>query len=194
MKRGVVGAELAELVLDRRIGMENDRIVLADPGSRSSEPVSAFVLDAIRGQSEAHPVPVWVAAVADQIFDLVTTRLIDEDIVHRVGGSRLLLRRSAYRFPATDLLAAAGPRLRLEHLLRAPRELDPASSVCAAVLGAVGAARVLNADGDRAATRQTIATITEAFPVDLRSLVTGLEVAHAAGELPPSLRLRTSDK
>jgi hypothetical protein len=60
------------------------------------------------------------------------------------------------------------------------------------VLAAVGGERTL--DIDRATRRQRIAPITDSLPVDLRSLVTGIEVAHASGELPQSVRLRTSDK
>lgn len=191
LKCGVTGAELAELITDRRLGMENDRIVLADAEPQGADEIATFVLQTIRSQTEAHTVPSWVAALADPLFDLVATRLVDEGVVHRAG--RGLLGRGPERFPSVDLLRAAGPRVRLEHMLREPDELDPAGSVCAAVLGALGADRVLDVDGDRAAVRRAIAAVTDSLPVDLRSLLTGLEVAHASGALPPSLRLRVSD-
>ncbi|WP_219418860.1 GOLPH3/VPS74 family protein [Pseudonocardia nigra] len=193
LKRAVTGAELAELILEHRIGMENDRIVLADARVQKTDYISSFVLTSIRGQKDVHSVPVWVAALAERLFDLVAGRLTNAGIVHRTGGPGLL-RRSAQRFAATDLLAAARPRLRLEHMLRTPQELDVPSAACAAVLAAVGADRVLDVDGDRAAIRQVIAAARTSLPVDLRNLVTGLEVAHASAELPPSLRLRTSDR
>lgn len=192
LKRAITGAELAELTLTHQIGMENDRVVLANQQPQRTDYISSFVLASIRNQAEAHTVPVWVAALAPRLFDLVASRLINEGIVHRVVGGGLL-RRSAQRFAAVDLLSAAGPLLRLEHMLRTPGEMDAESAAGIAVLAAVGADRVLDADGDRTAKRKAIQDVMESLPVDLRSLVTGLEVAHASGELPPSLRLRTSD-
>jgi hypothetical protein len=196
VRLAVAGAELAELALPRPdrapvIGLENDRIVLAETRPRRIDYISSFVVDSIRGQAEAHTAMVWTAALADRVFDLVATQLINDRIVLRQPGGRVF-GRSSPRFPALDLLAAAGPRVRLEHKLRSGEELDPASAVCLAVLAAVGGDRTL--DVDRAARRRLIAPITESLPLDLRSLVTGLEVAHASGELPQSVRLRTSDK
>jgi hypothetical protein len=189
VKIAVAGAELAELTLAHRIGMENDRIVVADARPRKLDHVSTFVIDSIRSQRDSHTVPVWLAALAERLFDLVATQLVDEGVVHRQRGG-VLLGRSATRFPAADLLAASGPRVRLEHVLRTPRELDPASAAVAAVLGAVGAERVLDPDGDRGAVRNVIASATAGLTVDLRSLVMGIEVAHASGELRPTLRPR----
>jgi hypothetical protein len=191
IKRGIIGAEIADLILARRIGMENDRIVLADEGRRGADHLSAFLLESIRSQPDAHTVPVWVATLADRLFDLLATLLVTEGIVRRSPGSRLV--RSSDRFPAQDLLAAAGPRLRLEHALRSPGDLDITSSIVAALLGSIGAGRVLDADGNRGAIRRRIEEVTASLPVDLRDLIIGMEVAHASGELPPSLRLRTTD-
>jgi hypothetical protein len=179
VKLAVAGADLAELTLDNLIGIQNDRIVLTDARPRALDHISAFVVDSIRRRSAAHTVPAWLAALADRLFDLVSTQLTGDGIVHHQQGGRL--RRSAGRFPATDLLAASGPRVRLEHMLRTPREMDVASAACAAVLGAVGAEKVLDPDGDRGAVRQVIAVATQALPRDLRSLVMGLEVAHTSG-------------
>lgn len=192
IKRGVIGAEIADLILARRIGMENDRIVLADGGRRGADNLSAFLLESIRNQSDAHTVPVWVATLADRLFELLATLLISEGVVRRVTNKRLL-GRAADSFPAQNLLAAAGPRLRLEHALRSPEDLDITYAIVAALLGSIGAARVLDTDGDRGATRRRIEEVTASLPLDLHDLIIGMEVAHASGELPPSLRLRTSD-
>ena len=192
IKRAIIGAELADLIMARRIGMENDRIVLADEGGRGTDNLSAFLVETIRSQPDAHTVPVWVATLADRLFDLLATLLVADGIVHRVSGGRIL-RRSAERFPAQDLLAAAGPRLRLEHALRSASDPDLPTQVVAALIGSIGAARVVDLDGDRGAVRRRIEGITKALPVDLRDLIIGMEVAHASGELPPSLRLHSSD-
>jgi hypothetical protein len=195
VRLAVAGAELAELALSRPdrgqvIALENDRVVLAEAQPRRIDYISSFVVDAIRNQREAHPAMLWISALADPVFDLVATQLINEKIVQRQHGSRLF-GRSSPRFPAVDLLAAAGPRVRLEHALRAGEELDEESAVCLVVLAAVGGERTL--DIDRSARRQRIASVTDSLPLDLRGLVTGIEVAHASGELSQTIRLRASD-
>lgn len=196
VRLAVAGAELAELALARpdrgqMIALENDRVVLAEARPRRLDYIASFVVDSIRSQPEAHTAMVWTAALADRVFDLVATQLINEGVVQRQAAGALF-GRGTRRYPAVDLLAAAGPRVRLEHALRSGEELDEASAVCLAVLAAVGGDRTL--DIDRATRRQRIAPITDSLSVDLRSLVTGIEVAHASGELPQTLRLRTSDK
>ncbi|OZM75834.1 GPP34 family phosphoprotein [Pseudonocardia sp. MH-G8] len=195
VRLAVAGAELAELALARPdrgqlIALENDRVVLAGTRPRRLDYISSFVVDSIRNQPEAHPAMTWAAALADHVFDLVVTQLITEGIVQRQQSG--LFGRASRRFPAVDLLAAAGPRVRLEHALRSDDALTEETSACVAVLAAVGGERTL--DIDRAARRRLTAAARQALPLDLRSLVTGIEVAHASGELPQSLRLRTSDK
>ena len=57
------------------------------------------------------------------------------------------------------------------------------------LLGAVGAGRVLQGESSRRDLRRGLAAMTAILSDDLRSLVTSVEVAHASGALPPSLRL-----
>jgi hypothetical protein len=191
VRLAVAGAELAELTLEHLIGMENDRIVLAEDQPRRIDYISSFVIDGIRAQSDAHTAVVWVSALADRLFDLVATQLVNEGVVRCEHGGGLF-RRGVRRYPADDLLAAARPRVRLEHKVRTPTEMDQESAVALAVFAVVGGEHAL--EGNRAAIRQLVAAHTEALPLDLRGLVTGIEVAHASGELPASLRLRASDK
>lgn len=188
MRCAVVGAELAELILARRIAMENELVVVGDAGAPGSDEISAFVVDSINRQSSSYGVPTWLAAIGDALYELVAARLVGADILVR---SRGLVGRT-HRYPATNLLAAAGPRVRLEHMVRRPRERDVPGAVCAALLGAIAAGGVLEIDGSRRSMRRTLAAIAESLPVDLRSLVMSVEVAHESGSLPPSLRLRPS--
>lgn len=189
IKRGIIGAELADLIIAGRIGMENDRIVLADEGRRAADYLSTFMLESIRSQPDAYTVPVWVATLANRLFDLLASLLVNERVVRRVPGSRL--RRTADRFLPEDLLAAAGPRVRLEHDLANSAELDLPTQVVAALIGAIGAARTIDTDEGRGLARRRIEEITSNLPLDLRDLIIGMEVAHASGELPPSLRLHS---
>jgi Golgi phosphoprotein 3 (GPP34) len=173
----------------RRLGMENDRIVLADESRRGADAISGFMLESIRAQPDAYTVPVWVATMANRLFDLLASLLVSEGIVRRARSTRL--HRTADRFLPGDLLAAAGPRVRLEHDLNYAAELDLPTQVVTALIGAIGAARTIDADGSRSVVRRRIEEITRGLPLDLRDLIIGMEVAHASGELPPSLRLHT---
>lgn len=188
MRCAIAGAELAELILTGRITLENDLVVTGAAGVPGSDEISAFVVDSINRQPASHGVPTWLAAIGDALYELVAARMVGTGILVR---SRGLVGR-AYRYPAANLLAAAGPRVRLEHMVRRPRERDLPGAVCAALLGAIGGAGALETDGSRRSMRRTLAAIAESLPTELRSLVMGVEVAHGSGSLPPSVQLRPS--
>jgi hypothetical protein len=181
----LVGAELAELILNRRVAMENELILLGEPSAPGADALSAFVVGAIGRQPESYPVPVWLSAIGDAVVELVAARLMEAGILAR---SKSLLGRRG-RFPAINLLAAAGPRVRLEHMVRQPQECDVAGATCAALIDAVGAGRVLQGDLSRRELRRGVTALAAMLPDELRSVVTSVEVAHASGALPPSLRL-----
>lgn len=176
----LVAAELADLVISRRLGMENDRIVVAETRGSGNDEIGAFVLESIRRQPTAHTVRSWVEALADVLYELVARGLVADGIVRRQEGGRRLLRRSPDRFPAVDLMRASGPRLRLEHMLRTPREREVTGAALAAVLGALEVDRILDVDRDRSAVRAAVADATGSLPLDLRALVSGVEGAVSA--------------
>jgi len=80
--------------------------------------------------------------------------------------------------------------VRLEHMVHMPEESDIASATCAALVNAVGAGRVLQGEAPRRDLRRGLTALGALLSPDLRSLVMSVEVAHASGALPPSLRLR----
>jgi hypothetical protein len=180
LKCGLVAAALADLMLDRRLGMENDRIVVADPRGNGTDEVGAFVVESIQRQPSAHTVRSWVEALTEVLYELVARGLVTEGVVRREQGGRRLVRRSADRFPAVDLLRAARPRVRLEHMLRDPRDLDVAGSALAGIIRALGVERVLDLDRDRAAVKTSVAAAADHLPIDLKSLVDGVESAVSA--------------
>jgi Golgi phosphoprotein 3 (GPP34) len=186
LRCALVGAELAELILNRRVAMENELIAPGEASALGTDALSAFVMGAINRQPERYPVPVWLAALGDAVAELVAARLVELGILVR---AKSLIRRRG-RFPAINLLAAAGPRVRLEYMVRMPQDSDVASATCAALVDAVGAGRVLQGETGRKDLRRGLTTLVAMLPGDLRSLVTSVEVAHASGALPPSLRLR----
>jgi Golgi phosphoprotein 3 GPP34 len=186
LRCALVGAELAELLLNRRVFMVNELIVPGEASAPGTDALSAFVMGAINRQPERYPVPVWLAAIGDAVAELVAARLVEVGILVR---TRSLVRRRG-RFPAINLLAAAGPRVRLEHMVHMPEESDIASATCAALVDAVGAGRVLQGEAPRRDLRRGLTALGALLSPDLRSLVMSVEVAHASGALPPSLRLR----
>jgi hypothetical protein len=176
LKCGLVAAELADLMMARRLGMENDRVVVAEPHGGGSDEIGAFVVESIQRQPNAHTVRSWVEALAEVLYEQVARALVEQGTVRRVRGGRRLLGRSPDRFPAADMLAASGPRLRLEHALRNPAELDVQRASIAAILGALEVERVLDFyHDDRPAAQAAIAAATESLPFDLRALVAGVE-------------------
>ncbi|HEY0815696.1 MAG TPA: GPP34 family phosphoprotein [Pseudonocardia sp.] len=188
LRCAVVGAELAELVLNRRVAMVDELIVLGETYAPGTDALSAFVVGAIARQPESYGVPTWLAAIGDAVAELVTARLMESGILARTKAPL-----GRCRYPAINLLAAAGPRVRLEYMVHHPAECDVAGATCAALVDAVGAGRVLQGDVGRKQLRRGLAAVTAQLPPDLRSLVTSVEVAHASGALPPSLRLRPRD-
>jgi len=186
LRCALVGAELAELLLNRRVFMVNGLIVPGEASAPGTDALSAFVMGAINRQPERYPVPVWLAAIGDAVAELVAARLVEAGILVR---TRSLVRRRS-RYPAINLLASAGPRVRLEHMVHTPEESDIASATCAALVDAVGAGRVLQGEAPRRDLRRGLTALGALLPPDLRSLVMSVEVAHASGSLPPSLRLR----
>jgi Golgi phosphoprotein 3 (GPP34) len=189
LRCALVGAELAELVLNRRVTMVDELVVLGETHAPGTDALSAFVVGVIARQPESYGVPTWLAALGDAVVELVTARLMESEILTR---SKPGMRRR-FRYPALNLLAAAGPHVRLEHMVHHPADCDVAGATCAALVDAVGAGRLLQGGGGRKELRRGLATITAQLPADLRSLVTSVEVAHASGSLPPSLRLRPRD-
>ncbi len=190
LRCAVVGAQLAGLVHAGRLRFERGRVGLAHARRGEPDADADYVLAAVAAQRAEHTVAAWVGALSDHVLRTVSRRLVDAGVVAR--GGRGLLGRGPARYPARDLLAAARPRLHLEHKLRRPRELDDGAALVAAVLVAVGAGRSLDVDGDRAAVDAGIAAAHDRLPPDVHRLLTGLEVATAAHALPPSLRLRPS--
>lgn len=177
---GLGGAQLAELVVADRVVVESGRLLVTDAPGDGSDEIGAYVAESIQRQTSTHSVRVWVETFADVLPELVARRLVAEGVVRREAGGRQLMRRRPDRYPATDLLAAARPRLRLEHMLRTPQEFDLAGAVLAVLVGALGAESVLDPELDRAAARELVGRLETHLPADLRAVVDGVRAAVAA--------------
>ncbi len=185
---GLAGAQLAELVVTDRIVVESGRVLVTDVSGDGAEPgadagagdVGAYVVESIRQQETSHSVRAWVETFGGVLPELVARRLVAEGVVRHERGGRHLMRRRPGRYPATDLLAAARPRLRLEHLLRTPQEFDLSGAVLAVVVRALGVESLLDPDLDRGEVRELVGRLEANLPGDLRVLVEGLRGAVAA--------------
>lgn len=179
LKCALAAAELAELIMTRRVGINDDRIIVIDSQDSGADEMSAFVVESIQDQPRPHGVRSWVQVLGDVLYEMVAGRLIESGAVSREQGGRRLLRRTPDRFPSVDLLRAARPRVRLEHMLRSPDDFDPKGATLAAILGALDVVQGFDIDIDRAALRITFTELTQQLPPDLRGLMTGVEASAA---------------
>lgn len=179
---GLVGAQLAELMIAGPVAMAGGRVVMTGESHPDADPIAAYVMEGIQRQASSHTVRTWTSNLGDPLYELIARELVDRGILRR-QVSRGILRQPADRFPAVDLLRAAGPRIRLEHMIRHPRDLDLAGGVVAALLWSLGVDRILDPTIDRVAARQLVDEVQENLPPDLAELLTGVTAAGAAVSL-----------
>ena len=183
---GLVGGKLADLILSRRLGIEDDRVIALDMAATDDE-IDDFVLEAVRSQPNAFPVRRWIDPLQDELYGLVADRVVALGILRREQGTRRLGRgRQPDRFPAVDLLSANGPQQRLEQMLRTPTDLTLRAGMLAALLSVLGVDRALAADLDRTTVREIISEIESFLPTDLRAVYDGVQAVTSQF----SLRLR----
>jgi len=180
---GLVGAQLADLVMAKQIGIEDGRVLMTDTPDDAGEEVGAYVMETLARQTSTHSVRVWIETFADVLYELVGRRLVAAGVVRREAGGRQLMRKRPDRFPAVDLLAAARPRLRVEHMLRRPEEFDLPGAVVAVLIEALDSHSVLDPELDRAAIRELSAQLEANLPVHLHAVVQGVRAAVAAVSL-----------
>lgn len=176
---GLVAAQLADLMIAGRLTMSGARVVVAGARGTGRDEIAAFVVESIERQTTAHTVRAWTETLADVLFELVARRLIDAGIVRREPG-RGMIRRRPDRFPALNLLKAAGPRIRLEHMYRRPVEFDLPGAFCGALVGALGVHSVLDPELDRTMIRELSTGLAQRLPTDLAALLTGVNEAVSA--------------
>ena len=179
---GLVGAVLADLVLAGAVTLANGRVVVTDLSPPGMDEVTGYAMESIRRQETSHTVRTWTSNLADPMHELIAEDLIGRGILRRETG-RGLLRSRVDRFPAADLLRAAAPRIRLEHMIRRPRELDLPGGVVAALLWALGIDRILDPAIDRVDSRKLVDEVLAHLPPDLAQLLAGVTAAGAAVSL-----------
>lgn len=177
---GLAGAQLAELLMAERIAVESGRLLVTDTRRAEGDAVGSYIVESVQVQSSTHSVRAWVDTFGDVLPELIARQLVVEGVVRHEQGGRQLMRRRPDRYPAADLLAAARPRLHLEHLLRTPHDFDLSGAVLAVLVGVVSTESLLDPALDRAAARELIGRLATHLPADLQDLVEGVKAAVAA--------------
>lgn len=177
---GVSAAELADLVIGRRIGIIDDHVVMADPVQAGpTDRVGDYVLGCVADQQKSYTVRTWVGSLGEAVTDLVVRELVDEGVVRHQRGSLGLRGRKPDRFPAMDLLRASSSRNRVRHMLTHPAEFDLAGATVASMVGALGAERVFEVHD----ARDVLKELNTYLPPALQAVVAGLAAAVAAASV-----------
>lgn len=183
---GLVGAELADLMLARRLGVDGEDLVVLEPGGQLDE-IDDYVLEAVASQTDVHPVRAWIEPLQDGLYALIGRKVVTAGVVRRQRGARRLGRgRQPDQFPANNLLAASRPQQDLEELLRTPENFDLASGMLAALIGVLGSDTLLDPRLDRTMLRELLSEIEHHLPGDLRMVCEGVRSLTAE----VSLRVR----
>lgn len=186
---GLVTAELAHLVIQRRLAVADDRIVLGESAGTARPPaggpvdqagaeVDEYVETSVRQQHSSHSVRAWSESMGEVLYELIADNLVDRGVVRR-ERRRVIGRRTGDRYPAADLLRASGPRLRLDHMVREPTTFTLAGAVNVALLGALGIERLLETEP----TKEFLDELNRNLPSQLQLLMAGAAAAAAAVSL-----------
>jgi hypothetical protein len=174
---GLAGAVLGELLLAGRLTVDSNSVVLARDQRPYGERVTDAALAEVLKQREPHPVRAWVEYLREHVRAMVAPRLVSLGLIQKVQ-TRAVLRQTT-RFPATDPLKAASPRVRLRYVLDHPEHLDAQTAVMGGLVRATGLEHVLGAGTAREA-RDSLGRLVELLPAELQALCTGVDTAVAA--------------
>jgi Golgi phosphoprotein 3 (GPP34) len=181
LRCGLVGAQLAELVIGGRVGVADGRLhpLDADPIG-NSRPAPEYVMECVLGQPRQHTVRTWTENLGEPLHEMIVTELVDDGIIRRESGG--FGRRRAERYPALNLLRAAAPKARIERMITAPRELDLAGAFTIAMIWALGIEAVLDTRAERGGA-DLVERIRARMPGPLRDLLDGIASSAAATSL-----------
>jgi Golgi phosphoprotein 3 (GPP34) len=177
---GVSAAQLADLVIARRLGVDDDRVeMLGRAQEGPADEVGAYVLGSIADQSRTYSVRTWVSSLGEAVTDLVVRELVTAGVVRHQRGPWGLRGRQPDRFPAADLLQASSPRNRVRHMLIHPAEFDLAGATLASLVGTLGVERVFEVDD----ARDLIKELNTHMPSPLQAVIEGLAATVASASV-----------
>ena len=174
---GLAGAVLGELLLAGRITIAEGKVTLEDDRPYG-EGVSDAAIAEIRRKGNTFAVRSWVEYLREQVREIVARRLIAAGLI-RTEQARSMFRQVT-RFPATDPMKAAAPRVRLRYLLERPQLLDLQAATLASLVKACALESVLVLDLRPGPGTDLIANAQAVLPPDGLALVKGVDMAVAA--------------
>jgi hypothetical protein len=177
---GLVACELADLIMSWRLALNRDQVLLAPAPSGPPDEIASLVLQAVERHPGTHSVRTWIRVLGEPVYEAVARLAVAAGTVRRQPGRWRPAGRGPARFPAVDLLRAAGPRTGLEHTLRAPGVPRPAAAVLAGVLAGLRLERLVDEERDRSAVKNSIGAAVAALPLDLRAVLSCVESAADA--------------
>mgnify|MGYP001097843269 CR=1 FL=1 len=179
-------AGLADLVLQGRLAVNGARITAVGGWRDGGRPGVHAVLVGEVGPAGGDITRSWVERVGDAAYAQVAHELVAARVIRREVRGGLLRRGVEERFPAVDLLGAAGPRVQLEHMLCSPHDMDVVGATIAAILDSLRLDAALDFDCDRDVARRAAAAAARGLPDGVRDLVT--EVGKAVIEVTLTFR------
>jgi hypothetical protein len=174
---GLAGAVLGELLLAGRLVVDDNNAVTARDQRPYGERVTDAALAEVLKQSDPHPVRAWVEYLREHVRNMVAPRLVSIGMIQKVHSRAML--RQTIRYPATDPLKAASPRVRLRYVVDHPDQLDAQTAVLGGLVRATGLEHVLGA-GTAKEARDSLGRMVELLPAELRALCAGVDTAVAA--------------
>lgn len=175
---GLAGALLAELVMQRRVAVQDSQVKVADP-----RPVDERVGDRVLADMVESPqhtdIRTWLAYLAQRSIAEVSGRLIREGRLEQ-EAPRLLKRRTS-RFYAPDFGQAMWPRTRLHMALVRWQPLAAHDMALAVLVDSCGMTEIVVEDpAERKVARRYLETVVAALPQPLSDL--GRHVSAAVGD------------
>jgi Golgi phosphoprotein 3 (GPP34) len=181
LELGLAGALLAELVLERRIDVQQGRIVLVSRAPMDDilgQTILADIVTELHVARQPHTVRVWLAYLSHSAVVQVRNRLCFTGILEEVPGRRRWWGGTANKYRAVDVNLALGPEAEVHSLLVHDRAGTLPAMVFAALADACGLLPKLAWWREqRGLLRRRLAQLREELPQALRELADQTEAA-----------------
>ncbi len=175
---GLVVALLAELIMEGRVGMREDRVLLLDQTRHGDDDATDFIIASLAAQWSNYPVRTWTDNLDDTAYELVARRLVERGTVRRVRPRGMLGSRKEVFLPAKR--EAVHPVLLLDGVIKNPERADAQRALLVTMAAVVGAEKALVNQPDPDRVRAAVTELSAGLSAELTELVAGFEEAITA--------------
>ncbi|MBW0104982.1 GPP34 family phosphoprotein [Pseudonocardia sp. KRD291] len=187
LRCGVVGTQVADLVIGGRLTLADDRLVVTRHDTFGLDEPARYVLDCVAHEPDGYTVRAWSGVLGEILVEMVARRLTADSVLRRESGRGRLGRRRD-RHPAVDLARARQPGADLAAMLREPHTFTLPGAFTAALLQTLGIDDVLEPDVDRARLTSLATQAVGHLPGSLAALRSGLVETASATTTPSGQR------